>query len=118
MFGAYDGTTLVPLTMSSAIVALDQSNPGWELAATAPTSATGSRTFRTHVAFDVPFGNVPMVHVGLSGFDIDNADTARLSVHAEAISDSGFDLVVDTWRGTRVYKVEVSWLALGHQALL
>ena len=117
MHQEYEATTIVPLTMRSAVIELDQSSPEWSLAQTGDDDTTPPRLFRTHIAFDAPFANVPMVHVGLSGFDIDNRDTARLSVRAEGISATGFDLVVATWRGTRVYRVEISWIALGHQAL-
>jgi hypothetical protein len=70
------------------------------------------------VPFNAPFANLPMVHVGLTGFDIDNSDTVRLSVRTGEITASGFDLLVLTWLNTRVYKVQVSWIALGHQATL
>jgi hypothetical protein len=55
----------------------------------------------------------PNVSSGISGFDIDLQDAARLSVGAEAISLTGFRLVVRTWRQTKVYRVEIGWLALG-----
>lgn len=116
MFGEQSGTTLVPLTMSSAVVVLDQNLPDWPLAQPGEDCATEPRSYTTHVAFETPFANIPMVHVGIAGFDIDNRDTARLSVRTGAITATGFDLVVQTWMATRVYQVEVSWLALGHQA--
>jgi hypothetical protein len=47
--------------------------------------------------------------------DINNCDTARLSVRTGAVTATGFDIVVLTWRDTRVYKVEISWIAMGHQ---
>ena len=56
-----------------------------------------------------------MVHVGLSGFDIDNRDTARLTVRARNIGPAGFDLVLATWMGTRVYRADIRWIAPGHQ---
>jgi hypothetical protein len=36
-----------------------------------------------------------------------------LRVQAEDISASGFDLVLTTWRMTKVYSAEASWLAIG-----
>jgi len=117
MYEEYAGSSIVPLTISSAVVELDQFTHGWPLAEPGEPDREEVRAFRTHVVFNAPFANVPMVHVGLSGFDIDNDDTIRLSVRADAVSASGFDLVVETWLGTRVYKVEVSWIALGHQAV-
>jgi hypothetical protein len=73
----------------------------------------GERAFRAHIDFVNPFAAPPLVHVSLSGFDIDNWDTARLRVHVEEISASGFDLVLTTWRRTKVYSAETSWLAIG-----
>jgi hypothetical protein len=116
MFNEQYGATLVPLTMSSAVIEIDQYSPGWRLARLPGEDAAEQRIFKTHVPFAVPFANVPMVHIGLTGFDIDNRDTARLSVRAGEISATGFDLLVLTWLNTRVYKVEISWIALGHQA--
>ncbi|WP_455212738.1 H-type lectin domain-containing protein [Kaarinaea lacus] len=103
--------TLVPIKMCSAIVEFNQFTPDWTLAQ--ENASEGSRTFVSSVLFDVPFSNVPIVHVGLSGFDIDQRDSARISVHAEAITSNGFDMRIKTWRNTRVYQVEVSWIALG-----
>ncbi len=117
MFGEQIGSSLMPLTMSSAIIEFDQFTPDWPLAQLPEDDAAEPRSFTAHVNFDTPFGNVPIVHVGISGFDIDNRDTSRLSAHASAISPTGFDLVIKTWLNTRVYKVEISWLALGGQAV-
>lgn len=116
MYPDYDGTTFVPLTMRSAVIELDQSIPNWQLAQPGDGDAAQAREFRTYISFELAFANVPMVHVGLSGFDIDNRDTARLTVRAENIGQAGFDLVLSTWMGTRVYRADVGWIALGHQA--
>jgi hypothetical protein len=105
---------LTPLTMCSAIVECDQYSPGWTLAQVA-ADGLATRAYFIHVDYDVPFANIPMVQVGISGFDIDNRDTARLSARAMNITAFGFDLQLSTWRATRVYRVEISWIALGHQ---
>lgn len=117
MFGEQIGSSLMPLTMSSAIIEFDQFTPDWSLAQLSEEGVSEPRSFTAHVDFDTPFGNVPIVHVGISGFDIDNCDTSRLSVRTSSISPTGFDLVIQTWLTTRVYKVEISWLALGGQAV-
>jgi hypothetical protein len=116
MWGEQNGATLVPLTMSSAVVEFDQYSAGWQLAQPPEEDTNEPRVFTTHITFDEPFANVPMVHIGIAGFDIDNCDTARLSARAGPISPTGFDLTVLTWRTTRVYKAEISWIALGQQA--
>ena len=107
---------LVPLTMRSAQLEIGQSHPDWNLAEPDVESGAGPRIFRTHIDFDTDFANIPMVHVGISGFDIDNRDTARLALGTKNITRSGFDLTVTTWLDTRIYMIEVNWLALGHQA--
>lgn len=105
---------LLPLKMASATATFDQSGEQWTLAKPDAQTGDGYRRCLVHVAFEYPFDSVPVVHVGVTGFDIDNDDTARLSVRVEAIYATGFDLVLETWRATRVYAVQVGWLALGN----
>ena len=111
MFDNTISPSLVPIKMCSAIIVFDQFTQDWTLAQ--ENASEEPRSFVSNILFDAPFSNVPIVHVGLSGFDIDQRDSARISVHAEAISPNGFDLRIQTWLNTRVYKVEVSWIALG-----
>lgn len=106
-------TGLIPIKMCSAVVTFDQFTPGWTLADIDEHAAGQPRCFVTKVSFDSPFSYIPLVHIAISGFDMDQRDSARLSVHAEAISAMDFDIVVQTWQYSRVYKVDVSWLALG-----
>jgi len=54
-----------------------------------------------------------VVHLGLTGFDLDQRDSSRLILRATEISTTGFVVEIATWRDTRVYSVEFSWLALG-----
>jgi hypothetical protein len=114
MYGETNNTGLIPLKMCSAVVALDQFYPGWTLADVENSETPEPRRFEHYIWFDAPFANVPLVHTGIAGFDIDNADTGRLSVRAEEISNTGFKLVVMTWLHLFVYGIEVSWLALGN----
>ncbi len=111
MFDNPIGPALVPIKMCSAIVEFDQFTPDWTFAQ--ENTSEGSRTFVSNISFDAPFSNIPIVHVGLSGFDIDQRDSARISVHTENITSNGFELRIKTWRNTRIYKVEISWIALG-----
>ena len=103
----------IPMKMSSAIVELGQFTPGWTLVDSDETSAQQPRRFVSKVAFEAPFCFIPVVHVGIAGFDVDHRASARLSVYAAAISANGFDIVVQTWQNSCIYKVEISWLALG-----
>jgi len=104
---------LIPLKICSAVVTLDQYQPGWTLAEIEPGKISGRRSFEYYISFAQSFSNVPVVHCGISGFDIDNEDTSRLSVSIAKITQDGFKIVIQTWMHTRVYKVEISWIALG-----
>lgn len=99
-----------PLSMLSAIVVLDSSLEGWTLLEPAPDAA---RSVRHHVSFTQPFSAPPVVQVGLVGLDVSNADNLRLRVRAEDITASGFFLIAETWLHTRIWSVDVSWLAIG-----
>ena len=55
----------------------------------------------------------PLVHVGVVGIDASKDDNLRLSVRAESITQHGFTLSVETWLNTKIWTVEVSWLAIG-----
>ena len=72
-----------------------------------------SRVFRFAVYFSAPFESPPIVHLGLTGLDIDQRDTSRVKLAATVITESGFTAEIGTWRETRVYSIAFSWLALG-----
>lgn len=73
----------------------------------------GDREVLARVSFSRPFRTAPLVHLGLTGFDIDHRDAARLKVSAANVTTEGFEIVLGTWLNTRMWRVEVSWLALG-----
>jgi hypothetical protein len=102
--------------MRSAVVELDQFSPDWSLQEPAARDDQAPWVFRTRIHFDSAFANVPIVHVGLTGFTLDNHETARLSVRTADVSATGFDLLVLTWLHSRAHAVEVSWIAVGHQS--
>jgi hypothetical protein len=102
---------IAPLRMLSAVVPVDASLPGWSLLE--PGDGAEPRRFSLSIAFDVPFSAPPVVHIGVVGVDASKEDNLRLKVRAEAISSSGFELVVETWLHTRIWAVDVSWLAIG-----
>jgi hypothetical protein len=114
MYEEINSSGLIPLKMCSAVVVLDQFHPGWTLAQVESRETAEPRRFEYYIQFDMPFTNVPLVHTSIAGFDIDNADTGRLSIRAEEISSTGFKLVIRTWLQSCVYAVEVNWLALGN----
>ena len=103
-------SSVAPLSLLSAVVVLDSSLDGWSLL---EPSAEGRRGFVYRVGFDAPFNTLPVVHVGVVGLDVSKDDNLRLSVRADEISTQGFTLRVETWLNTKIWSVEVSWLAIG-----
>jgi len=107
-------TPIIPWKSASAILCVGQDTPGWTLVDVPPGAPDVPRTFTFDVKFAESFNSVPLVHAAVSGFDIDHRDTARLSVSVANVTTDGFTLAVVTWRETRVYSVEVSWLVIGN----
>lgn len=73
----------------------------------------GPRERRKKVDFSEKFRSQPVVHVGLSLYDIDSGANIRADVKAEKVSPSGFELVFRTWGDTRVARVRINWVAFG-----
>jgi hypothetical protein len=101
---------VAPLTLLSAIEILDSSLEGWTLLEPTPAA---SRTYRQEVTFVRPFSVPPIVQVGIVGLDVSNADNIRVRVRAVDILPTGFALQAETWLNTRIWSVELSWLAIG-----
>jgi len=109
----------VPWNILSARLSVGVLTEGWNLAEPCPAAEgepaaePAPRQFTTFVPFASTFQWPPVVHLGITGFDTDQRDSARLSVTTEAISETGFTVVVSTWSTSRVYAVELSWIAIG-----
>jgi hypothetical protein len=103
----------VPWNILSANVSVGLLTEGWNLAETSESDSEDMRTFKVEVPFASMFMEPPVVHLGLTGFDIDQRDSGRISLKAEAITEFGFQAVISTWSTTRVYAVEFSWVAIG-----
>lgn len=73
----------------------------------------GPREERRRVDYGLTFIEPPMIHVGLSMWDVSNEANMRMQVGAEEIEDSGFTVSLRTWGDTRIARVAVSWLAIG-----
>ena len=97
----------------SATVQVGTLTEGWTLATPAPAAGDEIRVLRCAVYFSAPFDAPPVVHLGLTGFDLDQRDASRLTLTATEITNTGFVAEIGTWRETRVYSVGFSWLALG-----
>lgn len=102
----------LPWKVLSARISAGVLTPGWPLDEPVAIS-DGARTFCVEVVFDSPFTSPPVVHLGLTGFDIDQRDSSRLTVKAENITVNGFQTIISTWATTRVFSVEMDWLAIG-----
>ncbi|MCC6881053.1 MAG: H-type lectin domain-containing protein [Verrucomicrobiales bacterium] len=102
----------LPWKILSATVGVGVLTDGWNLAAASEEDGE-TRSFVTAVTFASPFLSVPVLHVGLTGFDVDHVSSARLSLVPEDISPHGFQLRITTWRSSRIYSVEFSWMAMG-----
>jgi hypothetical protein len=103
---------LLPLKILSSTVGVGILTDGWNLAEPYE-DGDDARCFTTEVTFASPFSAPPVVHLGLSGFDVDQHTSARITLKAEAISETGFLVRVSTWRASRVYSAEFNWLAIG-----
>lgn len=106
----------VPWKLLAATVGVGVLTDGWNLAE-APheeePDPADVRKFSTDVSFASPFAAPPVVHLGLTGFDLEEHSSARLTLAAESITPFGFRVTIATWRASRVYAVEFSWLAVG-----
>ena len=102
-----------PWKSLSASLQLGVLTEGWNLAESPADGAEDARVFRFTVYFAAPFFSPPVVHLGLTGFDIDQRDSSRLNLHASEITTTSFVAEISTWRESRVYSVAFSWLALG-----
>jgi hypothetical protein len=102
---------LQPWKTLSATTGVGILSEGWNLAeAPSPGEA---RVYRLEVPFAEPFMNAPVVHAGLTGFDLDRDCSGRLSLKIADISPMGFYAEICTWDDSLVYAVEFSWLAIG-----
>jgi hypothetical protein len=102
---------IVPLSILAGNNRFDAESDGWSLLG--KSGEDEARTFLGRVRFDQPFATTPVVHLGLAGFDISERDCSRLRVRAVDITPEGFSVHAQTWLGTEVYSIDVSWLALG-----
>ncbi len=100
---------VTPLSLLSAVVTLNSSLDGWSLLE--PSSER--RSFRYAVFFEREFSTVPVVQVGVVGIDASKDDNLRFSLRAVEIGAHGFTLCVETWLNTKIWSVDVSWLAIG-----
>lgn len=105
-------TEYLPWKVLSADVNLGVGTDGWILDEEVPEDAF-DRAFTYEVNFAAPFASKPVVHVGLTGFDIDRCSSARLTLAVERVTTDGFIVRLTTWRSSRVYGARFQWIAIG-----
>jgi len=76
-------------------------------------TGNGPRTHRKKVKFSDTFEEVPVVHVSISMWDMDQKTNQRADISAEKITKKGFSLVFRTWGDSRVARIRADWLAIG-----
>lgn len=105
-------SSAVPWKVLSSNVGVGILTAGWTLDVVYP-DIVEPRNFVFDVVFDSPFAFVPVVHLGLTGFDMDRQESSRLTVKAENVTEFGFQAVISTWDASRIFSVEFNWLAIG-----
>jgi hypothetical protein len=105
--------SILPLSFLAGAVRFDESQPGWTLLDRAEGEDT-VRTFTGRVTFERAFSAAPVVQIGITGFDIDNGDNARLSVGIVGVDGDGFSVELRTWWNSRLWSVDLNWIAIGH----
>ena len=105
---------IVPWKAASSVLSAGVSSDGWNLAEVPAGEIDTPRTYTAAVSFPEAYLSAPVVHAALTGFDLDQRDSARVSVAVSNVTNTGFTIAITTWRETRVYGVEVSWLAIGN----
>ena len=104
----------IPWKVLSSVVGVGILTDGWNLADAPPEQdSKESRTFGIEIRFDSPFESIPVVQLGLTGLDMDQRDSARVTLKAEQITPFGFTATISTWASSRVHAVEFNWLAIG-----
>lgn len=73
----------------------------------------GARELRRVIEFAEPFHGLPVVHVSLSMWDMDQKANQRADISADMVNPEGFVLVFRTWGDTRVARVRADWMAIG-----
>ncbi len=76
-------------------------------------TGNGPRERVTAIAFSQPFRTLPVVHVSLDMWDMDQKTNQRADISARNVTLEGFEIVFRTWGDTRVARVRAAWLAIG-----
>ena len=101
-----------PFNFLAGTEVLGTGTEGWNLDQF-PAPGGPDRSARVAVTFAREFAAFPLIHLSITGLDVCNEDAARVTVTAENVTTKGFEIVVATWLDTRIWRTQVSWLAIG-----
>jgi hypothetical protein len=103
-------SNLVPFRLLSSVASLNHTLEGWTLLA---EGTQEKRFFCHYVPFETPFARAPLVQLSIVGVDASNEDNLRLKVRAIDINQLGFTIEAETWFNSRIWSLDISWLAIG-----
>ena len=103
-------TSVVPFTVLSAVATLNSDLDGWTLL---DESNERLRKNQLAIVFERAFVTPPVVQVAISALDASNEANLRVRVRAANVTTRGFVIEVETWFNSKVWAVDVSWLAIG-----
>ena len=73
----------------------------------------GPQMIMKSVKFSEEYREIPVVHVAMTMWDMDQNANQRADITAEKITTKGFDLVFRTWGDSRVARVRADWMSIG-----
>jgi len=103
-------TSVVPFTVLSAVATLNSKLEGWTLL---DESNEQLRKNQLAIVFERSFVTPPVVQVAITALDAGNEANLRVRVRAANVTVRGFAIEVETWFNSKVWGVDVSWLAIG-----
>ena len=75
-------------------------------------NGSGERSSVETISFNQNLKHIPTVLTSISGLNTDSDFNSRIEAKAENITTTGFDLVMRTWRHSKVLFIKVNWIAL------
>ena len=103
-------TSVVPFTVLSAVATLNNELEGWTLL---DESNEQLRQYQLAIVFERSFVTPPVIQVAITALDTSNEANLRVRVRAANVTTRGFVIEVETWFNSKVWAVDVSWLAIG-----
>lgn len=76
-------------------------------------TGNGPRQYEKRVKFKKSYLSPPLVHVGISMWDMSNRANARADLQTSDIGKDGFKIIFRTWGDSKVARIRVSWIAMG-----